>query len=39
MANYIHALNINTAGVANTRSAAFNNADLDVIETRIRLDW
>jgi len=39
MANYIHALDINTAGVANTRSAAFNNADLDIIETRVQLDW
>lgn len=39
MANYIHALDINTAGVANARSASFNNADLDVIETRVQLDW
>jgi phosphate-selective porin OprO/OprP len=39
MANYVHALDINTAGVANTTSAAFNNADLDVIETRVQLDW
>ncbi|TAN67352.1 MAG: porin [Methylobacter sp.] len=39
MANYIHALDINTAGVANARSAAFNNADLDIIETRVQLDW
>jgi phosphate-selective porin OprO/OprP len=39
MANYVHALDINTAGVANTTSAAFNNADLDVLETRVQLDW
>ena len=39
MANYVHALDINTTGVANKRSAAFNNADLDVIETRVQLDW
>ncbi|TAK63204.1 porin [Methylobacter sp.] len=49
MANYIHALDINTQGVnnistagvqtANTRAQAFNNADLDVIETRVQLDW
>ncbi len=39
MANYIHALDINTTGVSNARSAAFNNADLDVIETRVQLDW
>jgi len=39
MANYIHALDINTGGVADTRSKAFNNGDLDMIETRIQLDW
>lgn len=49
MANYIHALDINTEGVsnisnagvktANTRAQAFNNADLDIIETRVQLDW
>jgi phosphate-selective porin OprO/OprP len=49
MANYIHVLDINTEGVnsiatngvqtANTRSQAFNNADLDIIETRVQLDW
>jgi phosphate-selective porin OprO/OprP len=49
MANYVHALDINTQGVnnistagvqtANTTAQAFNNADLDVIETRVQLDW
>jgi len=41
MANYIHALDINTEGVgsATSRSRGFNNADLDVIETRVQLDW
>jgi phosphate-selective porin OprO/OprP len=39
MANYVHALDINTTGVASTTSAAFNNADLDVLETRVQLDW
>jgi len=39
MANYIHVLDINTQGVANRRSQGFNNADLDMIETRVQLDW
>jgi len=39
MANYIHALDINTGDVADTRSLAFNNADLDILETRVQLDW
>ncbi|WP_333878042.1 OprO/OprP family phosphate-selective porin [Methylobacter sp.] len=39
MADYVHALDINTGGVADIRSAGFNNADLDVIETRVQLDW
>ncbi len=39
MANYVHALDINTGTVANTTSKAFNNADLDLIETRVQLDW
>ncbi len=39
MANYIHALDINTGGVSGARSQAFNNADLDIIESRIQLDW
>lgn len=51
MANYLHALDINTGdnravsanstslgGVDNT-SRAFNNGDLDMIETRVQLDW
>jgi phosphate-selective porin OprO/OprP len=45
MANYIHALDINTGtakstiGAANYAGRAFNNADLDMVETRIQLDW
>ncbi|MGZ5007712.1 MAG: OprO/OprP family phosphate-selective porin [Methylobacter sp.] len=39
MADYVHALDINTAAVTNATSRAFNNADLDVIETRVQLDW
>ncbi|WP_374086325.1 OprO/OprP family phosphate-selective porin [Methylomicrobium lacus] len=39
MADYVHALDINTFDVANARSKAFNNSDLDVIETRVQLDW
>lgn len=39
MTNYIHALDINTGTVANATSKAFNNADLDMIESRIQLDW
>jgi phosphate-selective porin OprO/OprP len=49
MANYIHVLDINTQGVnsisnagvqtANIRAQGFNNAGLDMIETRIQLDW
>ncbi len=37
MTNYIHALDINTAG--GTGNKAFNNADFDIIETRVQLDW
>lgn len=45
MANYIKALDINTAGAAsvlgaaNTTQRAYNNADFDIIETRVQLDW
>jgi phosphate-selective porin OprO/OprP len=39
MANWVHALDINTGQVADARSRSFNNADLDVIETRVQLDW
>ena len=39
MTNYIHALDISTANVVNTTSRAFNKADLDMIETRVQLDW
>jgi phosphate-selective porin OprO/OprP len=45
MANYVHVLDINTTnaasvtGSANTLGRAFNNADLDIIETRVQLDW
>jgi phosphate-selective porin OprO/OprP len=38
MANYIKALDINTAGSA-AAVKAYNNADFDIIETRVQLDW
>jgi len=38
--NYVHAFNINTSGMSATGTpAAFNNAKLDMIESRIQLDW
>ncbi|MEI6744963.1 MAG: porin [Methylococcaceae bacterium] len=37
MTNYVHALDINTGG--SKGNTAFNNADLDIIETRVQLDW
>ncbi len=48
MANYVHALDISvnpaakttaTSLAANSTTAAWNKADLDMIETRIQLDW
>jgi phosphate-selective porin OprO and OprP len=49
MANWVHALDINTKSVqnynatgtasANLTSQAFNGASLDMIESRIQLDW
>lgn len=40
MTNYVHALDINTLGAAaGAQSQAFNNGDLDIIETRVQLDW
>jgi phosphate-selective porin OprO and OprP len=39
MANYIHALDINTGNVTSAASNAFNNGDLDLIETRVQVDW
>ena len=39
MANYIHLLDINTANATDLRSRAFNDANLDVIETRVQVDW
>ena len=45
MANYIHALDISSinaqsvTGTLNATSRAFNKADLDMIETRVQLDW
>ena len=43
MANYIHALDISTyqgtAVNADLTSRAFNNASLDMLETRVQLDW
>ena len=50
MANWIHALDINTQNAvtynsvtgrpsANLTAQAFNGASLDMIETRVQLDW
>lgn len=39
MANYIHALDITTANAATAAGRAFNNADLDILETRVQIDW
>jgi phosphate-selective porin OprO/OprP len=39
MADYVHALDINTTNAATATGKAFDNADLDMIETRIQLDW
>lgn len=39
MANYIHVLDVNTGGVADARSAGFNNANLDIFETRVQFDF
>jgi phosphate-selective porin OprO/OprP len=39
MTNYVHVLDINTAGVADRRSAGFNNANLDMWLTRIQVDF
>ena len=39
MADYVHALDISTTNAVTPTGRAFNNADLDIIETRIQLDW
>ncbi len=39
MTNYIHVLDVNTAGVADRRSAGFNNANLDTWITRFQVDF
>lgn len=39
MSNFIHVLNLNTQGVANARSAAFNGANLDIFEMRVQVDF
>jgi phosphate-selective porin OprO/OprP len=42
MADYVHVLDINASAVAGTFGSpirAFDNASLDIIETRIQLDW
>ncbi|WP_029151621.1 OprO/OprP family phosphate-selective porin [Methylovulum miyakonense] len=39
MANFVHVLDINTASTSNSRSAAFNGADLDMLEVRGQVDW
>jgi len=40
MTNYVHVLNIDTQNAAvGSRIRSWNNADLDVLETRVQLDW
>ena len=40
MTNYVHVFNINSTGVTNnTTTPAFNNAKLDMVESRVQLDW
>ena len=48
MANYVKALDINTAGATTSNATTsglystnrgYNNADFDIIETRVQLDW
>jgi phosphate-selective porin OprO/OprP len=39
MANYVHALNIDSVNAATARSQGFNNAALDIFETRVQLDF
>ena len=39
MTDYVHVLDINTATVSNPTSKAWNNASLDMVETRFQLDW
>ncbi|MCC2682292.1 MAG: Phosphate-selective porin [Nitrosospira multiformis] len=39
MTNYVHVLDVNTAGVTDRRSAGFNNANLDMWLTRFQVDF
>jgi phosphate-selective porin OprO/OprP len=40
MTNYVHVFNINTTGVTNNAtSPAWNNGKLDMIESRVQIDW
>ncbi len=39
MTNWVHAFDINTTGVANATAQAFNNAKVDIIESRVQIDW
>ncbi|HEY5138447.1 MAG TPA: porin, partial [Methylococcales bacterium] len=39
MADYIHVLDINTYNAATALGKAWNNASLDMIETRVQVDW
>ncbi|SOD40362.1 OprO/OprP family phosphate-selective porin [Nitrosovibrio sp. Nv4] len=39
MTNYVHVLDVNTAGVTDRRSAAFNNANLDAWVTRFAVEF
>ena len=39
MTDYVHVLDINTASVSNSTSKAWNDASLDMVETRFQVDW
>lgn len=39
MANLVHVLDISTANATPALTKAWNNADLDMIDTRVQLDW
>jgi phosphate-selective porin OprO/OprP len=38
-ADYVHVLNVNTANAATAFGRAWNDASLDMIETRVQVDW
>ena len=39
MTDYVHVLDINTVSVSNSTSKAWNDASLDMVETRFQVDW